>query len=181
MILITGGARSGKSTYAETYAKSFGDQVLYIATSLPLDHEMQDRIEKHRMQRPRGWKTLEAYKDFSTHPELTRDYDCILLDCVTILVTNLMFDETHNWDQVEFNQLEQVERHVIAGIMNLIEVSNTVGCPMIVVTNEVGMGIVPDTLLSRTFRDFAGRANQLLAKAANEVYLCVSGIAVKIK
>ena len=153
MILVTGGARSGKSRHAEVL---IGDssQVLYIATSQILDDEMAARIEHHRQSRPEHWRTVERWQhlDELIHADINPN-EAVLLECVTTMVTNLLFDYGGDKDPAK----------------------------VVLVTNEVGMGIVPESRLARHFRDIAGRVNQQLAAAANEVWLVVSGIGVKIK
>lgn len=182
MVLVTGGARSGKSSLAESMAKKYGDNVLYIATSVPFDDEMKDRIKKHRAQRPESWKTLEAYKDFDIHlPEETGRCRCILLDCITVMITNIMFEQEMDFDKIDTERANRLEAIVKTEIEKLIETVKKIGLPFIMVTNEIGMGIVPDNAASRAFRDIAGRMNQLLAKASDEVYVCISGIPLKLK
>lgn len=182
MILITGGARSGKSTYAEQLAKSFGERVLYVATSIPFDDEMKLRIKRHREQRPAHWQTLEAYKNLDVQIEsCIKGKDAVLLDCITIMITNIMLETDTDWDNITNDMSLQVEEKVKKEIETLIETGKKNDTPLIMVTNEIGMGIVPDNPLSRLFRDIAGRMNQMLAHASDEVYLCVSGIPVRIK
>lgn len=182
LILVTGGARSGKSSYAEKIAAEFGSEVLYIATSIPFDDEMKHRIKKHQMQRPAGWETLEAFKSLDSKLQgRLEGKSAVLLDCITIMVTNLMFDALEDWTDVTMEQIDEVEKSVTAEIDQLLTASRNSSVPFVLVTNETGMGIVPENLLSRVFRDISGRVNQRLARAADDVILCVSGIPVKIK
>lgn len=182
IILVTGGARSGKSTYAEEMAKGFGENVLYVATSIPFDDEMKLRIKKHREQRPAHWETLEAYKDLDRHlQEKVAGKSAVLLDCVTIMVTNLMFEGLKDFDNIQTEEAVAVEAMILKEVNKLIDTVSKVETPFIVVTNELGMGIVPEYPSARLFRDIAGRVNQVIARSAQEVYLCVSGIPVKIK
>lgn len=182
LILVTGGARSGKSTFAEQKAKELGENILYVATSKPIDEEMKHRIAKHRAQRPSNWETFEGYKDLDMQlADIVTGKDAVLLDCVTIMITNLMLEETFDWDNLTRNQFEQIENNIIHQLERLIKVPVLSGVPFILVTNEVGLGVVPASAMGRDFRDIAGRMNQILAKAADEVYFCVSGIPMKVK
>lgn len=180
MILVTGGARSGKSRHAEVL---IGDssQVLYIATSQILDDEMAARIEHHRQSRPEHWRTVERWQhlDESIHADINPN-EAVLLECVTTMVTNLLFDYGGDKDPDEWDY-QAMEQAINAEIQSLIAACQRCPAKVVLVTNEVGMGIVPESRLARHFRDIAGRVNQQLAAAANEVWLVVSGIGVKIK
>lgn len=182
LILITGGARSGKSTFAESMAKAQGDGVLYVATAKQIDEEMKQRIEKHRERRPASWETFEGYKNLDVQLyDRIGNKSAVLLDCITIMVTNLMLEEAFDWDALSREKVEEIEYDIQHQIERLISLSKMSEVPFILVTNEVGLGIVPPSAMGRDFRDIAGRINQLLAKAADEVYFCVSGIPMKIK
>lgn len=182
LILVTGGARSGKSAFAEELAGGFGDRVLYVATSIAFDDEMRKRIQNHRSGRPSCWETVEAYSDMDNALEgRLEGKSAVLLDCVTIMVTNLMLREEADWDHLDANRMEAVEAGIKTEIEKLLGFIEDAGLPFVLVTNELGMGIVPDSALARLFRDIAGRMNQLIAKKADEVYFCVSGIPLKIK
>ena len=182
IILVTGGARSGKSTFAEEKAKEFGEKVLYVATSKPIDDEMIQRIAKHRAQRPAQWETFEEYKNLDIAlVDIIQNKSAVLLDCITIMITNLMLDEGYDWDNLTRDKVEEIEDSVGHQIERLISLSKMSEVPFILVTNEVGMGVVPPSAMGRDFRDIAGRMNQILAKVADEVYFCVSGIPMKIK
>lgn len=182
LILITGGARSGKSSYAEGIARELKGDILYIATAIPFDNEMKLRVQKHREQRPSKWSTLEAYKDFDSI--LKRELEGksgALLDCITNMVTNLILEKCKNVDNISNTEICDIDLYVQEEIDKLIEVIQNSNVTFVVVTNEVGMGLVPEYPLGRLFRDVAGRANQTLAKEAEEVYFCVSGIPLIIK
>lgn len=182
LILVTGGARSGKSSFAENLVKSFGENVVYIATSIPFDDEMKLRVKKHREQRPSNWETVEAYKNL--HKELEGKLvstSAVMLDCITVMVTNLMFEKCPDFDKISNEDIIQIEDYVRLQIDLLISTAKEADVPFVLVTNELGMGIVPEHKSSRVFRDIAGRTNQELAKAADDVYFCVSGIPMKIK
>lgn len=182
MILITGGARSGKSTFAEEKAKGFGDSILYIATSKACDDEMKERIRRHREQRPASWVTVEAYRDMDDNLEgRLEGLDAVLLDCITIMVSNIMLEKAMDWEGLSTGEINEVEGNIKLEIEKLILMARKAACPFVIVTNELGMGVVPPTVLGRVVRDAGGRANQMLAKAADEVYMCVSGIPVRIK
>lgn len=182
LILVTGGARSGKSSFAEETVKKFGDNALYIATSIPFDDEMKLRIKKHREQRPSNWETLEAYKDLGVHLDgRLEGKSAAMLDCVTIMVTNLIFEENLDWDNVKAGDILRIEGYVQSEMEKLIRIIKESTIPFVLVTNELGMGIVPEYASARIFRDIAGRVNQMIARAADEVYFCVSGIPMKIK
>lgn len=182
LILVTGGARSGKSTFAEEKAKECGHNVLYVATSKPIDDEMKQRIAKHKAQRPSEWETLEVYKNLeyaiSNH---IQGKEAVLLDCITIMITNLMLEETFDWDSLTRDKVQEIENSIQHQIERLICLSKVSEVTFVIVTNEIGLGIVPATAMSRDFRDIAGRMNQIIARAADEVYFCVSGIPMKIK
>ena len=166
--LILGGARSGKSSYALSLAKKY-KKVAFVATCLGLDKEMRQRIRLHKESRPKHWETFEEPKD----PEkligkLSNDFDCILIDCLTLLVSNLV---------LAGDKQEQVSKK----IKELLFVLSKKKAKIILVSNEVGLGLVPVNKLGRDFRDIAGRVNQMVAKNSNKVFFIVSGLALKIK
>lgn len=168
LIFITGGARSGKSQHATELAKKIGDKVAFIATCVPLDAEMKNRVEQHRRSRPKGWKTIEApIKVASALKNLNR-FDAVIIDCITLFLTNLMLNEMS-------------DERIFSEITNLVQTAKEVNFVTIIVSNEVGSGIVPPSEMGRRFRDLAGFANQIIAQNADEVYLMVSGIPVKVK
>lgn len=182
LILITGGARSGKSTFAEQMAEKSGENVLYIATALPTDAEMQERIKCHQRRRPKEWDTFEGYRDLKRIFHLEKTYDVILLDCVTVMVSNLMFDLSGTAiDQMSAEKLQSIETEIEREVKEFLDETSLHRATLIMVTNEVGYGIVPDNRLARFFRDVAGRINQYIASRANGVYLTVCGIPMKIK
>ena len=180
MMLVTGGARSGTSRHAESLLSQYS-RVCYIATSQVFDAEMAERIQHHRDSRPAHWRTEERWQHLADIITPHNDpSEAILLECITTLVTNILFasgnpDEIERWDFVA------LEREVNAEIDALIAACRACPSPVVLVTNEVGMGIVPENRLARHFRDIAGRVNQKLAQAADDVWLVVSGIGVKIK
>ncbi|WP_129596151.1 bifunctional adenosylcobinamide kinase/adenosylcobinamide-phosphate guanylyltransferase [Anaerophilus nitritogenes] len=180
--LVTGGARSGKSSYAENLAKTSKGLVAYLATAIAFDEGMKDRIKKHRDLRPSEWTTYEGYKDlYKIIGEIGTKHKTILLDCVTIMTTNLMFECEEDWENISHEKIDEVENYIQDQMIKLIEEIKKNNIWGIMVTNEVGMGIVPENRMSRIFRDIAGRINQMIAKKADEVYFTVSGIPMKIK
>ncbi|HIT87966.1 MAG TPA: bifunctional adenosylcobinamide kinase/adenosylcobinamide-phosphate guanylyltransferase [Candidatus Coprocola pullicola] len=180
MILVTGGDRSGKSVFAEKLASNY-ETVLYIATAEAFDEEMKKRIQKHQNRRPSHWDTLESYQNLAESiKQKQKDYDCILLDCVTLLLTNLLFLYSHTKD-VEKMDFENLEKKLLQEIEEIAHICQKAKKQIIIVTVEMGLGIVPAEPLSRHFRDIMGTANQILAQKAQEVYFVVSGIPMKIK
>ena len=164
-LLITGGARSGKSSFAEQRTRQLGGPLVYIATAEAFDSEMKDRIALHQARRGPDWQTVHAPLNL---PQVLCDTDgrgpC-LVDCLTIWLSNLMFAE-----QPTASAADQLVAAIAAR-----------SDPVVLVTNEVGSGIVPENALSRRFRDEAGRMNQIIAAAVDEVYVSISGIPVRIK
>lgn len=182
VILVTGGARSGKSTFAEQLIAGLGQEIAYIATARPFDAEMEDRIAKHRLQRPASWQTFEAPTDPSqTIAAQGNRVDGLLLDCLTVMITNRILTHAIDWDQPPVARLNEIETDILEEITALLAAAAASRADLIAVTNEVGYGIVPISPLSRFFRDCAGRVNQRMAASADEVYLVVSGIPVQIK
>lgn len=176
LILVTGGARSGKSSFAERYAAGYGRKIAYIATAQISDREMEFRVSLHRQRRPANWDTYEAPLD--AHEAVraaAAGHDMLLFDCLTVYIGNLLcrLDSIEDSDK-NYALVKDACDKIAAAVR---ESSAT----LVVVTNEVGGGIVPLHRLSREFRDLSGLANQLLAKEAEEVYLVTAGIPVNIK
>lgn len=182
IIIITGGARSGKSSFAEKLALDMNMRTTYVATSIPFDDEMKERVRLHKERRPSEWNTVEAYKDLDIAlNKVIDETDVVLLDCITVMITNLMMDSISDWDNISVEDAGKVEKLVIDELNKLINYFEELDKTLIIVTNEVGLGIVPMYPSARLFRDMAGRANQKLASIADEVHMCVSGIPLKIK
>jgi adenosylcobinamide kinase/adenosylcobinamide-phosphate guanylyltransferase len=179
VILVTGGSRSGKSTYAEQLLKDKED-VLYIATAIVTDEEMADRIEQHKERRNNCWSTYEGYKNLDKAVKNFKG-EYILLDCVTVMTTNLMFEEEIDFDNIAKDQLHKLEKTIEDQFDLLVEAVKTENKTIVMVTNEVGSGLVPEYKLGRIFRDIAGRINQKLGVLSDEVYLVTCGIPLKIK
>ncbi|MDD5079246.1 MAG: bifunctional adenosylcobinamide kinase/adenosylcobinamide-phosphate guanylyltransferase [Candidatus Omnitrophica bacterium] len=168
IIFITGGARSGKSTYAASLAEKH-KKVAFIATCQALDREMAKRIKLHQHDRPLRWKTFEEPKKVAgLINDLDNRFDCILIDCLTLLVSNLLL-------------AKRKEEQILEEIRNMLKNLKKKKARAIIVSNEVGLGLVPANKLGRDFRDIAGKVNQLAAKRADEVFLTISGIPLKIK
>ncbi|HEX6510799.1 MAG TPA: bifunctional adenosylcobinamide kinase/adenosylcobinamide-phosphate guanylyltransferase [Chloroflexota bacterium] len=164
LTLITGGARSGKSAYAQQLATASGQPVLFVATAEARDDDMRRRIEAHRASRPASWETLE--RPLGAAEALASVAGrLVVLDCITLLVSNLLLAGFAVEPEVQ--ALIAWQRHSRS--------------PLIAVTNEVGLGIVPDNALAREYRDALGGANQALAAAADRVVLMVAGLPVEIK
>lgn len=182
IILVTGGARSGKSSYAEQLVANTGERIAYIATGRAFDLEMEDRIAKHRRQRPASWRTFETPGNPSAIiADQGLPYEGILLDCLTVMITNRILTHAVDWDNPAVAQLNTIEADVMDEIEAIIKAASVSQAEVVVVTNEVGFGIVPLLPLARFFRDCAGRVNQRMAAAAAEVFLVVSGIPMRIK
>ncbi|MGD2027190.1 MAG: bifunctional adenosylcobinamide kinase/adenosylcobinamide-phosphate guanylyltransferase [Anaerolineales bacterium] len=179
-VLLLGGARSGKSSYAEEMAAACSDSVLYLATAEAKDEEMAERIARHRESRPQTWRTLEAPRGAAAAlKEAWQGEKVILLDCITLLVTNLL-PSGEGFEQVAV-QVEEYEHLVLEEVEALIEFIAGTDALTLVVSNEVGMGLVPPYELGRAYRDILGRANKALAQAADRVLLLVAGIPMQVK
>jgi adenosylcobinamide kinase / adenosylcobinamide-phosphate guanylyltransferase len=175
IILVTGGCRSGKSQFALQLAEAAGDSRLYLATAPVLDPEMEERIARHRAERAtRHWETCEEQLNLVQALQNNPAYQVVLCDCLTLWINNQMYQAEQK------GKLLKEEAVALAARQVLEEARNHPGT-VVFVTNEVGLGIVPGDALSRRFRDLAGRCNQVMAAAADEVYFMVSGIPQKIK
>ena len=172
LILVLGGARSGKSACAESLARQ-GERTLFVATAEALDDDMRQRIQKHREQRPAAWDTLEEPLDpVAAIPSAFSGHDTLLLDCLTVWVSNLLLalgDDGH------------AETEILARVGALLDLYEQTGARWILVSNEVGLGVVPASALGRRYRDLLGRVNQLVASRADKVYLMVAGLAQELK
>jgi len=167
---VTGGCRSGKSSHAQKLAESLAaDNRLYVATLQPMDTEMERRVTDHQSQRDDSWYTIEEPYDIIRVLEEEQDNaGVILVDCITLWVTNLFM-------------AEQSEEEILAFVDDFAEAAAASKVPVVTVSNEVGMGIVPDNTLSRRFRDIQGAANQRIAARAHKVVFTVSGIPMTVK
>lgn len=175
--LVTGGARSGKSRFAENRYLDKED-VVYIATSRIWDNEMKERVSLHQKSRPSVWRTFEGNYNLKASVGDEKHY---LLDCLTVLTSNIMFDITKDTDYIDYDMQKEVEDKVIEEISFLIDQVKLKEYDLTIVTNEVGYSIVPENHVSRVFRDIQGRINQRVGSLSDEVYLVCCGIPVKIK
>lgn len=180
IIMVTGGARSGKSTFAEKLCKEIDKKAVYIACAKITDDDMAERVARHRSQRPAEWETVEQYKDFGGISKKA-ECDVYILECVTTMITNLMFDEDIDYDKCSEDEIQNIEQKIHDEIKVMINEFKGSQKTLIIVTNEVGMGIVPAYRLGRIFRDIAGRMNRYIASCADEVYCIISGLPLKIK
>lgn len=166
-VLVLGGARSGKSAFAERLAAECGERVLYVATATASDDEMAERIARHRARRPTTWRTLEAPRDVAANVVgVGVDAATVVIEDLTLLLNNLMLEHAVS--------AETRARQEASDLINL-------EANVILVSNEVGMGIVPEHPLGRHFRDVLGRLNQAAAAACGEVYLLVAGLSIRLK
>jgi len=168
IILVLGGARSGKSTYALELAKRY-KKVGFIATCQGLDKEMERRILKHRSVRPKNWKTFEEPKELAVLlKKMGNGFDCIIIDCLTLLVSNLILSGCS-------------EKEVLNKSTAILRQLRNKKAKILLVSNEVGLGIVPASKLGRDFRDIAGKVNQIFANDADSVVFMVSGMPLEVK
>lgn len=175
LVFITGAARSGKSFFAEKMAKrleeELGGEVTYIATCVPGDDEMRERVARHQARRPASWKTIEEpLNPVQVIKQLDKPRSIFLLDCLTLLVSNLILQP----------DIEPNEEQILEKISDLAQVGYESNAHVIIVSNEVGWGIVPGDPLSRLYRDIIGRANQKIASCADEVYVTIAGIPIEL-
>ena len=165
--LILGGARSGKSRYAQQLAAS--NNVAYVATCSYDDAEMQERIVLHKQDRPKMWETIEEFEDLAGLIErIGSKFDYIIIDCLTLFISCLLLKDV-------------VQTDIQNRIRMLIKQAQFASAEVIMVSNEVGLGLVPDTEIGRTFRDLSGRVHQMIAADANQVVFMMSGIPMKLK
>ncbi len=169
LTFILGGARSGKSTFAQQLAEARDTEVLFVATAEAGDEDMAARIARHQAERPAHWRTLEAPIDVAHTLTTVAPAPVVVLDCVTLWVTNLLLRPNADWAMAE------------AELLQLLAWYDVQSSELIVVSNEVGLGIIPADTLSRTFREWLGWFNQRLAARADAVYLMVAGLPVVIK
>lgn len=176
IILITGGARSGKSSYALELAESIARKRLFVATCPKVDSEMSDRVGRHQEERSgRGWVTIESETDLSTvFSNPAKGFDVVLIDCITLWVNNILFTYEGHCPPLDDHRIAELCRE-------WLETASSFEGTVIIVTNEVGLGIVPDNALARKYRDLVGTCNQLIGKNASEVVLVSCGVPLFLK
>jgi len=187
---LLGGARSGKSSFAEELAGKLSEKVAYIATAEVIDSEMQKRINVHRSRRPASWKTFEfdsitpSIRDFEViiRRILLDNYKVAIIDCITILLFRLIhkyrLDEMEIIDSI---QEKKIENEINIFFSEFIDLAVSSGLKLIIVSNELGMGVVPSYPLGRIFRDLMGIVNKQIAAASDEAYFFIAGLKQKIK
>ncbi|MFZ5642301.1 MAG: bifunctional adenosylcobinamide kinase/adenosylcobinamide-phosphate guanylyltransferase [Bacillota bacterium] len=179
VVLVTGGTRSGKSEFAEQMAFLMKGPVTYVATMAPGDDEMARRVALHRERRPGSWTTVEEMTDIpGVINRVGEKPGVILVDCLTGWLSNLLLDE--NMPRLGASDQEK-ETYISTKVEGLVASASGSKASVLIVSDEVGMGLVPPYPLGRLFRDISGKANRRIALAANEVYLVVSGLAIEIK
>lgn len=182
--MILGGARSGKSGFARSLAARSGGKVCFIATAEAKDAEMRERIERHRKERPKEWDLIEMAGGTRLE-RFPSGCQVILLDCLTVYLSNLILESgLDRWEEENLLTMREVARkakEVVERILLLVDDLRRRAGVLIVVSNEVGMGVVPSFRLGRLFRDLAGQLNQRLANEADEVYLVVAGLPLPLK
>ena len=167
--MVTGGQRSGKSKFAESLALDLSDNPVYLATARIYDSEMEQRVEIHKKRRGENWSCIEEPVDIGKH-SLSVKKKTVLLDCLTMLATNTFFEQGEDIDKSYQKVENELKKLLSGGIENVI-----------IVTNEIGLGGINSNKMQRKFCDLQGKLNQMLASLADEVYLVVSGISVRIK
>jgi len=177
LFLVLGGTRSGKSEFAEKIAGQLGQRVVYLATAAAEDDEMAERIKLHRKRRPKNWETVEEPREILKVLQKSRAGDVFLLDCLTFWIANLLAENDLKNGR---KKLADDRSHIIDRVNDLAGVVEK-GVNMVVVSSEVGLGLVPENPLGRKFRDLTGKANQILAKKADKVFFTIAGIPVELK
>ena len=175
IILVTGGSRSGKSAFAQRLAEALPGPRVFVATCPVIDPEMNERIRRHQEVRSlRDWQTFEEPLELAAALERAKDHSVVLVDCLTLWVNNVMY--AAGQQEATVSETEIADR-----CQPILQAAREQGGTVVFVTNEVGMGLVPETPLGRRFRDLAGRVNQIIAAACDEVFLVVCGQPLKIK
>lgn len=183
LVLILGGARSGKSAMAEQMARESGGRVTLVATAQALDEEMRQRIAAHQAARPAGWRTLEEPLELGGALELAvAESDLVVVDCLTLWLSNHLCRIEAPESSDEWNRaVEGLEAVMERDLSRMVEAVRSAKVTALVVSNEVGLGLVPPSPLGRVYRDLLGRANRRLAAEADQVLLMVAGLAIDVK
>jgi adenosyl cobinamide kinase/adenosyl cobinamide phosphate guanylyltransferase len=168
VVFVVGGASSGKSRFSCQLAQEWGEDVAYIATSIPLDDEMRTKIEEHKKRRPKGWKTVEEPYDLKGVLAEVVDRGILVVDCLTLYISNLLLKGVDKDD-------------ILDEVREFLLLLKKEGKRAVIVSNEVGWGVVPENPLGRRFRELAGYVNQVVQEMSDEVYLMVAGRGIKIK
>ena len=180
IILCSGGARSGKSEFAEQLALKLKGRKAYLANGQAYDDEMKDRIKKHQLRRGKEWITFEIPLYLHKNWEQIKNVsDVILIDCLTMFTSNHVFAHGDINTQEDSNRIESIILEELRLLLQ--EINNSNDKTVIFVTNEIGLGIVPENKLARYFRDITGRVNREVASAANKMYLTISGVTIELK
>ncbi len=180
VVLITGGCRSGKSRYARQRAEKLAGPRAFVATCPALDDEMRQRIARHQEERrDRGWETIEETTELAASIGREDEYEVLLIDCVTLWVNNLMYEARQREGEVDQGEINEDE--IARAAEDVLLACRRRRGTVFFVTNEVGMGIVPDNALARKYRDLVGRCNQTIAAGADEVTLVTCGIPMTLK
>lgn len=178
VILVIGGARSGKSHFAEKMAAMLSNDVIYVATARINDEEMYDRVKQHCIRRPSGWKTVEETHQLANILNSLPEGSVVIIDCLTIWMSNLLLDELMPRKRATSGEKE---KYILNEARNIVGVARNKKLRLIMVSNEVGYGLVPEYELGRIYRDIAGRVNQQIAKQADKVFLVAAGIPIDLK
>lgn len=168
IILITGSVRSGKSDFALKLAEISKKKVVFLATCIPQDEEMRQRVKKHKLNRPKDWKTIEESINICSVIEKTKETKLVVIDCLTLWISNLILSG-------------KPEKEIFKRINSFIKTLKQTRASVIIVSNEVGWGIVPENKLARMFRDIIGITHQKVSRISSDVYLIIGGLPLKIK
>lgn len=181
IILVTGGSRSGKSEFAEKLVLKNGTNIGYVATAEIFDDEMQERVNKHKNRRSDIWETFEVPLEIEKNIPYIEKKEVVLLDCLTMLVSNKLFSYKIDFNSLSQESINFIEKDMVSFFESLLKKIQKSDTLFVIVTNELGMGIIPENKLGRLYRDLVGKINQLTASLSKEVYMVISGIEIKIK
>ncbi len=181
VVLVLGGARSGKSTYAEELARGLSEKALYVAPAIAFDDDMKRRIEAHRASRPQEWRTLESPRQLAGPlSEALKEERVVLIDCLTLWVSNVLMEDP-GFPFEGGADIGPLQERLTQESGQVIALARQRGLTLIAVSNEVGMGVVPPYPSGHVFRELLGRVNQVWASHADQVYLMVAGIPMVVK